>query len=79
MVLMFEPNVNLNKGFEVEFSLYYIQNGEIKIVGAGSHPGVDLDGNLKRGELLWRGGRWCPTALIICGLRIIVQPRLFTA
>jgi hypothetical protein len=63
MVLMFEPNVNLNKGLKVEFRLYYInQTGETKVVGAGSHPGVDLDGNLESGELLWRGGPLVPNS-----------------
>jgi hypothetical protein len=63
IVLMFRPNVNLNKGLEVEFSLYYInQVGETKIVGAGSHPGADLDGNLESGELLWRGGPLVPNS-----------------
>ena len=63
MVLMFEPNVNLNKGLKVEFSLYYLnQTGEIKVVGAGSHSAADLDGNLESGDLLWRGGPLVPNS-----------------
>ena len=63
MVFMFRPNVNLNKGLEVEFNLYYTnQVGETKIVGAGSHPGRDLDGNVESGELLWRGGPLVPNS-----------------
>lgn len=51
-ILMFEPNVN-----QVQFILYdQDQTGQSRVVGVGSHPSSDRDGDFRTGELVWRGG-----------------------
>ncbi len=65
LLLMFDPNPNLNGKEEVKFFIY--DEGEIPVwppkdsnlllnLGAGSSPGFDRDGDLGNGELIWQGG-----------------------
>jgi len=59
-ILMFRPNVNLNNR-HVQFRLYsHESGGQLKEIGASSYPGVDRDGNLTTGEMIWRGGPLTP-------------------
>jgi hypothetical protein len=52
LVLIFRPNTT-----KVQFSIHYDdQIGQPHIVGVGSKPASDRDGNLETGELIWRGG-----------------------
>jgi hypothetical protein len=59
-ILMFRPNVNLNNR-HVQFRIYSEgSGGQEKIIGVSSYPGVDRDGNLTTGEMIWRGGPLTP-------------------
>jgi hypothetical protein len=60
-VLMFKPNINWNNIDYVQFDLYHQDPaGQPIIVGVGSYPGSDRDGDLNTGELVWRGGALTP-------------------
>lgn len=57
LILIVKPNVIINKTDHVQFFIYYINAiGQANIVGVGSHPDSDRDGDLGTGELVWRGG-----------------------
>lgn len=69
VVFMFKPNINFDDdhfiGYNIEFFLHDQRQipiwppsnvNSLSNIGSGKYPGIDRDGDLSTGELVWRGG-----------------------